>query len=416
LSRVPPRSDALTLPLWILAADLVVCALWARQLLPFLLGAALAWAAAGRRENALARTARDLARPIGIGITVVAGALVVLNLSGRAISPARVHGAEDALARFRVRLEDWTHLSLWRVLILGTVLIVLAVAFTKLDVAGRVERAKGALGFVQVLLLVLTSFVIYAQAPLQNQVHDARARAVARWRAALEREWSADARTIAARSVRQSLPSLTAAERSQLRAAVTAIDAQRPTAATAAAALADDMQGRGRAAPFGPSLDSYRPALAATAVESAPLAVQQRAARAREARASSAESRASQATRIAVDALVALVGLGLPVRQEELRVLLEDVIDNVGSTLEPAVARFAGRKGTTAPSAGGLGPDAAAAADAAASIAWLGRQHAARLVPVVATVPFDRGFERKANPELSSTLDEQEREIDDAVR
>jgi hypothetical protein len=434
---VPPRSDVISLIFWIVVADLVVCLVWARPLLPFLLVAVVAWWAAGAREGALARTARDVGRPVAIGITLVAASLLALNGAGGAIAPGRVHAAEDALARLRLILEVWTHLSLWRVLIVGSVVIALAAAVNRLDVVGRFEQARGALGFVQMLLRVLTSFVVYAQAPLQNVVGEAHARAADQYRAALEEEWRADARTVAARSLHQALPTLTGPERARLRTAVAAIDADRQVAAVAAAEVAAEMQSRGRLPLLSfwrpePSLDGYRPLEQARIVDPMPrtpdgLEAQQRAARTRTSRAAAAESRQARATAAAIDTLVALAGLQLPVRQKELRILLEDLIDNAAKPLERRVARrFLARERTVdrhtkttaavaLPSAD-LEPDAAVAAQAARTMGWLGHHTASRLQTDLDAARLDRGFARPTDPTLADQIDQQDHEIRDAAR
>jgi hypothetical protein len=425
---VRPRAALLPLAGWVLLFALAACWFWARPLLPFLVGALVLRAAAGARDNALARTARAVAGPVLLGITAVLAALVVLNLHVfGAVSPRHVHSAEHALAWLRLELAVRTHLSLWPVLILGSVLIVLAVAWRELPVARRVEQAKGGLGFVQLLLLALTSFVIYAQSPLQREVGVVHARAATQYRAALEREWSADAETVAARAFHRAVPTLTAAERARLRAVIPTAPRDPTAAATGLEEIATRITTRGAAdwPAATPSVDDLRPREQARSVDPFPrtpgaLEQQLHTVRTREAGADAARSRAASATALAVDTLVALVGLANPLQQEELRVLLDDLIDNVAAGLERRIAgRFlaADRRGAELrPET--LAADTGTAAAEASSIAWLGRQPPARLRPPSdpVQVAVDRGFTPRTDPLLGERIRAQVDELDHPAR
>lgn len=353
--RLPPHGRALaTVVFWLFVFDLLVCLAWARTLTPFLLGAAVAWWLATGREGALARTARELAAPVAIGLTIVSAALAALNVFGAAVPPAHVHSVEDGLARVRLSISAWTHLSLWWILVLGTGLLLLAVLATELDAVGRVKQAKRALGFTQTLLLVLCSFVVYAQAPLQKQVDRAHARAANEWRAALEREWRADADTIAARSVRQAAQTLPPAGRHRLLALVSAIDPDphaRPDVVVEAYEL--ELLGERSGAPLQPEpgLSRFRPPEEQRLVDPTPtsragLDAQQRAARAREAGATRSERRAGQATAAALTTVEAIVGLTLPIRRETLQTVVESLVGNLGESL--AARSAAGRAASLA--------------------------------------------------------------------
>jgi hypothetical protein len=194
------------------AFDLIVCLFWARPLAPFLLGAALLWWSASCYQNFVATTARDFSIPLALGLTLICLALLGLNSFNAVADPQQVHTGEVWLARGRLRFEEWTHLSLTRVLILGTALLALAAIVPNLRPVTHFKRAKAIVAFGKILILVLTSFTIYAQSPLQKEVGQIHAEIVHRYRASLKKEWNADARTVAAHTLSRHLDSMTAPE------------------------------------------------------------------------------------------------------------------------------------------------------------------------------------------------------------
>jgi len=103
-------------------------------------------------------------------------------------------------------------LSLERLLVGGTVLLVLALLATKLKPVTRFERAHKLFGSTQAILLVLTSFVIYVQAPLLLQVDRVHQRVVTRYRAARDPQWEAQAQVATAKALVTSVQSMTVAD------------------------------------------------------------------------------------------------------------------------------------------------------------------------------------------------------------
>jgi hypothetical protein len=185
--------------------DVFACLKWAPSLLPFLLGGALVWMLTARRDGFLSKAAADLSAIMVLGLTAVSLGLIALNLSPGYADPERVHGAEQWLSDARLTIKDafsWP-LEVW--LAVGTALVALAVVATKLNAVEKLKRAHAGVGFVQTLLLMLTSFVIYAQPPLQRELDRTHHRIATEYRAALDREWNADATRAAALTVTHNL-------------------------------------------------------------------------------------------------------------------------------------------------------------------------------------------------------------------
>ncbi len=196
--------------------ELCAFASWGVELLPFLLVGGAVWWVSVRKRGVLAVTARHLSALLLMGLTILCVALCGLNQWLASVKPATVQGAEETLARFRLTFTDLTSLSLVPVLIVGTVLVALAVIYTNLNAAKRYDRVQSSLGSFQTLLLVLCSFVIYAQSPLQQEVHVAHDHVINAYRAALERQWKADAEKKEATPTRRSLEAMKPSQQQQL--------------------------------------------------------------------------------------------------------------------------------------------------------------------------------------------------------
>jgi hypothetical protein len=214
LSRHPRLCAWIVLALFLV--ELCAFASWGAQLLPFLLVAAAVWWVAVWKRGVLAATARHLSVLLLTGLTILCLALCGLNQWFTSVKPATVQRAEETLARFRLEFTDLTSLSMVQVLIVGTVLLALAVIYTNLDAAKRYDRVQSSLGSFQTLLLVLCSFVIYAQSPLQQEVHVTHDHLTDAYRAALERQWKADAQIAEAAPTRRSLQATKPSQQQQL--------------------------------------------------------------------------------------------------------------------------------------------------------------------------------------------------------
>jgi hypothetical protein len=206
-SRHPTRLFA-RLRLGLFLFDLLVGLVWAPLLIPFLFATAALWRTSTGSRTYIARTARDLALPLASGLTLICGALFALNSIDALANPQQVARDELWLAHTRLTLEQATRLSLLRALLLGTALIVLIAAIPEFKPLRRFKRGQAGLRFTKSLLLVLTTFSVYAQPPLQDQLERAYARSEHTYRVALNRELTADAQSAAAQALRTSVPAM----------------------------------------------------------------------------------------------------------------------------------------------------------------------------------------------------------------
>jgi hypothetical protein len=319
--------------------DLVACLLWAPPLLPFLLvAAALHWYSAGR-EQLLAKVAGDLAAPLLVGLTLVSLALLGLNAFSAVVDPAQVHAAEERLAEIRLAIAEWTDLSLGGLLIFGTALLALAVLVLSIDVVERVKQAQAAIGFLQTVLLVVTSFAIYAQAPLQTAVARTHDRVVRQYRAAVHREWSADARTASANTVRHSLQRLIAQHTTRQLADLTAaIKAREDASRTRVGRV---VLGLEHSQPTGETGTlEERTVIDPTPKTRDQQAAQAAATQAREQQATRSERRAERAVSAALLLLPKLASLGVQIDPEALKVAFDALVDRFAEAKDAVVRRL----------------------------------------------------------------------------
>jgi hypothetical protein len=245
---VTAGQDGAPVPLRRVAAQarLVFCLFWfdtaaclasGHPLTPYLLGSALVWWWSAAHPGTVARTARSVAGQLFVGLSVVCVALVTLNTLDGAITPTTVHSFERWLARVRLAVASWTHMSLGRLLLLATVLLVLVVVALRLKPVTRFEQVHKWVGSAQAVLLVLTSFVIYVQAPLQLQVDRTHKRIVTEYRAARERQWDAQAHALGARALVQTVQSMTHSQQADLGRLVERVDGAAASTSAAAPTL-----------------------------------------------------------------------------------------------------------------------------------------------------------------------------------
>jgi hypothetical protein len=214
--------------------DLVVCLVWGRVLVPFVLVAFLLLFGLGGR-SLFAKVCFDVAVPVAIGLTIVSLALLGLNRFNDWADPADVESVQRDLAQARLTIDEWTALSLWRLVILATVLVALVALIGNLRPVERVKQALAGLSLVQAVLIVLTSVAVYAQVPMQKALDKTHGEIASEYRASLENEAEhdaaragaeaqAEAETASAQTVRALILSPTAAEQRELRALLASID------------------------------------------------------------------------------------------------------------------------------------------------------------------------------------------------
>jgi hypothetical protein len=290
------------------------------------------------RTGILAGAARDVLLPLVTGLSMVCVALASLRVAGPSVDPSTVRSVELALARVRLACEHIFGLSLERLLIVGIALLIGLVLFARLLIVTRFKRFKAAVGSAELVLLALTSFVIYAQGGLQTELDHAHQRIVADDRAALDEQWSADSVTAAARAVQRSVQSMTTAQRRRLSAVLhDAYDAARGDAAREAA-IEGDVFGPA----FAPGEPPVVPVEPATPVDPPPQSGRQldeelHVVAQREAAASAAQTRSGQAVMLAETGLVALLSIVTPLPHPSLKAGLDALIASGGDALAEAV-------------------------------------------------------------------------------
>jgi hypothetical protein len=341
-------------------AEFLGFAQWGGELTGFLIGAAAVWWFSVGKPSVVASTARHLSVLLLSGLTILFLALCALNTFFKSVRPATVHSVQDSLARFRLQLTDWTSFSLAAMLILGTGLLVLAVTWTNLDAARRYKHVQGALGSYQALLLVVCSFVIYAQSPLQHDVHITYDRLSHAYRAAVEQEIKAQSQIDAAPQLRQSLQDLSHNQQQQLssvlhtiysdahgdRYAVSLIESQvfDPSPLLSSAGLPADVV-RMPPIDFGQMLEGDVSANASTSVGPLPTTPKQLddeldVASGAEAAASRISPAAHQAASAVISMLVHIVEYATPLRipSAAAQMVAENLFENYVDLFEPKVA------------------------------------------------------------------------------
>lgn len=328
---------------WGWAFDCGVSAAWAHPLLPFAIGGLAVWWVAGprvseSRTGILAGAAREVLLPLVTGLSIVCIVLACLRVAGPAVDPSTVGSVELALARVRLSFERVFGLSLERLLIVGTALLIGLVLFARLAIVSQFRRFQAAVGSAQLVLLALTSFVIYAQGGLQTELDHAHQRIVADYRAALDEQWSADSVTAAARAVKRSVQSMTMAQQHQLAAALhDANDAAGGDTLTEMAIDADVF-----APAFAPRAPPVVPVEPAAPVDPPPrsgreLDAELRAVAQREAAASAAQTRSGQAVMLTETGLVSLLSILTPLPHPWLKAALDALIASGGDAIADRV-------------------------------------------------------------------------------
>jgi hypothetical protein len=341
--------------------DMAAFLAWGLPVVPVVLVAfVLLWVSAGRR-HLLAGVAHDLSLPLVVGLTIISVSLLVLNTYEAGADPERVRSAELALARLRLGIADVTHLSVTRILVVGSLLLVAAVVAARVVPVTRAKQAHALVGFLQLVLLVLTTFVVYAQAPLQTEVRDSHAKLEAHYRVALNKQWDAQvelaAEKAAAASVRDTVQSLDPPRRAEFRRLLREIETQaaslpKPSAgAVSSLAQVDGVwevagEVAGLAVPElgGDTADLRERALSArgAVVEGTPtsrgqLATQKQAVELAELRAVRVDGRRSaQLGHLTTTTARELAKLFLP-QLGTAETLLEALIDRVADRIEPSV-------------------------------------------------------------------------------
>lgn len=345
-------------------AEFVGFADWGGELAGVLLVAAAAWWFAVGKPSVVASTARHLSVLVLTGLTILFLALCALNTFFSSVRPATVHSVQESLARFRLQLSDWTSFSLAPLLIVGTGLLVLAVTWTNLDAARRYKHVQSALGSYQALLLVLCSFVIYAQSPLQHDVRVTYDRLAHAYRAAVEQQIKAQSQIAAAPQMRQSLQDLSHNQQQHLgsvlhtiysdahgdRYAVSLVESQvfDPRPLLTSAGIPADMV-HTPVAPrtdLGQMLDGNASAAASTSVGPLPATPKQLdeeidVASAAEAAASRVSPAAHQAASAVISMLVRIAEFATPLHipSAAAQMVAENLFENYVDLFEPKVAR-----------------------------------------------------------------------------
>ena len=346
--------------IFLFLAESIAFAKWGGELAVFLVLAVVVWWFAVGKRSVVASTATHLSLLLLTGLTILFVALCSLNTVLSSVRPATVHSVEESLARLRLALADWTSLSLAPLMIIGTGLLVLAVIWTNLDAARRYTHVQSALGSYQALLLVLCSFVIYAQSPLQHDVHVTYDRVTNAYRAAVEQEIKAESQIDAAPRIRQSLAELGHNQQRQLSSvlhtiysdaggdpyAVSLIESQVFDAGllTAAGIPADEVPTLiGSPYDLGQILEGDALGVSARPPPATPKQLDGEidAASAAEAAASRVSPAAHQAASAAISMLVRIAELATPLHipSEAAQMVAENLFENYVDLFEPNVAR-----------------------------------------------------------------------------
>jgi hypothetical protein len=172
--------------LWIqlTVAAVVECAFWGPILIPFLIGAAATRMFTVDREDPLSKAVAEIATLLGWGLGLDCAALLVLNAWPGLATAGQLDTGEATLARIRLLAESWPTDSLAiQLLILTPILIVLALLSARLQRA--VNCGQRAFGVFKAVLVVLGTFVIYGQVPLQQALAREQSWIQAQFRVAL---------------------------------------------------------------------------------------------------------------------------------------------------------------------------------------------------------------------------------------
>jgi hypothetical protein len=328
--------------------DVGVCMIWARPLLPFLIGGAALMRYAGPRSGAVTATARDFTRPLLTALTIVCLALVGLNSFYGVVNSATVQSAQDDLAQLRFDFDNIFALPLWLVLVVAGLLLVLAVVRTRLNAVEHFELVWALVGFIQILLFFLCTFGI-SQVPLQQQVDRVHGRAAGAYHAALKQELSSDAYIAAAKSLKASVKSLTPSQRARLATSLSNLDhaLQHPSASGSEieAALETDA----RAVPDVVTPLDVPVALSpqeSRLIDPAPassrqLTEQDAATRARQAGGTRAQQAARQAAQVAVFVLSRFMEqfIPIPIHTALAEMIGADLLDQAAAKVEPQIQR-----------------------------------------------------------------------------
>jgi hypothetical protein len=323
-----------------------VSVIWARPLLPFLIGGAALMRYAGPRSGAVAATTRDFTRPLLTALTIVCLALVGLNSFYGLFNPATVQSAQNGLAQLRLHVDTIFALPLWLVLVVAGLLLVLAVVRTRLNAVEHFELAWAFVGFIQILLFFLCTFGI-SQVPLQQQVDRVHARATEAYHAALKRELSSDAYIAAARSLKTSVQSLTPSQRSRLATSLSNLDhaVQHPSASGSEVEAALETDARPVSDIVTPldapvELSPQESRVIDPAPASSPQLTEQYAAtRARQASGARAQQAARQAAQVAVFVLSRLMEqfIPIPIHTALAEMIGADLLDQAAAAAEPQI-------------------------------------------------------------------------------
>ena len=335
---------------WLIVAgallDLGVCAIWARPLLPFLIGgAALMWTA-GPRSGAIAATARDFAGPLLCALTIVCLALVALNSFYGLVNSSTVQSAQNDLGDLRLHFDTVSALPLWLVPAVAGLLLLLAVVRTRLNAVEHFELVLAVIGFIQFVLFFLCTFGI-SQVPLQQQLDHVHGRTARAYHAALKREISSDAYIAAAKSVTASVQSLTPSQRAELAKSLSELDHALRHPSESGSVIAAILEAD---APTVPDIISSLEAPVRLSpresglIDPAPagsgqLEEQLAATRARQASEARAQQAAVQAARVAVFVLSRVMEqfIPIPIHSALAQMIGADLLDQAAGAVEPQI-------------------------------------------------------------------------------
>jgi hypothetical protein len=323
-----------------LAIDFIVCAWWARPLLPFLLGGAVLWLLAENRQGAFAKTARDLLPPLFVGLTLVCAGLIGLNEFDSHADQATVNSVELRMSHWRLAVNGWTDLSLERLLILATLLLALAVRFTQLKPVIRFKQAQAVVGSFQTVLLVLASISIYAQVPLQRNLDHTDARIASHYRAALKRELDAKAVAVAAQTIEHRVQKMKPRERRQLGLLFRSVDRAARADRVSVHSIDAYMFESAPSESAGAAVAKLQSLIDPPPTSGRQLDAEANAVPSQAAMATRSEQKTAQIVDLASITVSSLLSLSLPIQSEWVHTIIDDWIGNLADRLEPRVAKL----------------------------------------------------------------------------